>query len=133
METVRIRCICIFNLIDTLYSYYTLVQGDRGPEYRSLLGVPDGMKSPYYNEILNAATARGIKLQEGKGNDKDTLGKNTVWVMDTDKFPFYQAEVYHQFHDGFMLGEQYPESYNSIRTAKVQSGVLSTTGCPDKI
>ena len=34
----------------------------------------------------------------GKGDDADTLGKKLIWVMDSDKFPFRQAEVYHQFH-----------------------------------
>lgn len=72
-------------------------------------------------------------------------------VMDSDKFPFYQAEVYHQFHgnahniyshtlftailliciDGFMPGEQYPETYNAIRQAKTSSGELKETGCPE--
>lgn len=108
-------------------------KGDRGPEYRSLLGVPGGAASPYFKDIAEAATAKGIKLVEGKGNDADTLGKRMVWVMDSDKFPFYQAEVYHQFHDGFMLNEQYPQEYNSIRDAKVAEGVLKPTGCPERI
>lgn len=96
-----------------------------------------------------------------------------VWVMDSDKFPFRQAEIYHQFHgsyfycfslsviimsirlDGFMPGEQYPESYNSlvqvcvVRTGKsciiydcllfklnnkvaYRSGAIKSTGCPDR-
>jgi hypothetical protein len=28
--------------------------------------------------------------------------------MDSNKFPFYQGEVYHQYHDGFFPGEDYP-------------------------
>jgi peptide methionine sulfoxide reductase MsrA len=77
-------------------------KGDRGPEYRSLVGIPGGVSSPYYASISAAAEAKGIKLAEGKGKDSDTLGRNLVWVYDSDKFPFYQAEVYHQFHGKFI-------------------------------
>jgi hypothetical protein len=54
-----------------------------------------------------------------------------AFVMDSTKFPFYQAEVYHQFHDGFMPGEQYPQSYNSITNKLLVSGQLKYTGCPE--
>tara|TARA_B110000090_G_C13070461_1_gene327064 strand:+ start:310 stop:510 length:201 start_codon:yes stop_codon:yes gene_type:complete len=33
--------------------------GDRGPEYRALLGVPGGMKNPLYAEIEKEASAVG--------------------------------------------------------------------------
>jgi peptide methionine sulfoxide reductase MsrA len=74
---------------------------DKGPEYRSLLGLPGGTSHPSYVEVEAAATNAGFMLMEGKGNDPDTLGKKLVWIMDSDKFPFYQAEVYHQFHNDF--------------------------------
>ena len=83
--------------------------------------------------------------------------------MDSTKFPFYQAEIYHQFHgiicyltkkeyhhhhilntltltfrvisihcpDGFMAGEQYPESYNALAMKAYTQGRLKETGCPD--
>lgn len=70
---------------------------DRGGEYRSLLGLPGGMKNEFYREVQAAASAKGMKLEAGKGNDPDTLGKKLVYVYDTAKFPFYQAEIYHQF------------------------------------
>ena len=66
---------------------------DRGGEYRSLLGLPGGAKHPQYQLVEAAAEARGMTLKEGKGNDPDTLGKRIVYVMDSNKFPFYQAEV----------------------------------------
>lgn len=122
---------------------------DLGLEYRSLLGLPGGASSSYYKAVEDAATEKGIKLVAGKGGDSDTLGKNMVWVMDTEKFPFYRAEVYHQFHgknlrkflrlcisifvDGFMPGEQYPQEYNSIRDEKMGDGSLKSTGCPEKL
>ena len=107
-------------------------KGDRGPEYRSLLGLPGGVQSALFADVKEAADAKGIRLVEGKGNDQDTLGKGgLVWVMDSSKFPAYQAEVYHQFHDGFMPGEGYPESYNSLRESALKDGRISPTGCPD--
>ena len=71
--------------------------GDRGGEYRSLIGLPGGASNQYYKEVEAAATAKGMTLELGKGNDPDTLGLKKVFVYDTAKFPFYQAEVYHQF------------------------------------
>lgn len=69
---------------------------DRGAEYRSLLGLPGGTAHVSYPEVQKAATKYGFNLVVGKGNDPDTLGKQIVYVYDTEKFPFYQAEVYHQ-------------------------------------
>lgn len=57
-----------------------------------------GTQGKLYPAIKQAAEAKGLTLLEGKGNDKDTLGKKVVWVMDTTNYPFYQAEIYHQFH-----------------------------------
>ena len=58
------------------------------------------MKSDSFPLIAEAAKDKGLtlKLMEGKGDDPDTLGKKIVWVMDTEKFPFIQGEVYHQYH-----------------------------------
>jgi hypothetical protein len=47
------------------------------------------------------------------------------------QFPFYQGEIYHQFHDGFMPGEQYPETYNQLMKQAYKDGRITTTGCPD--
>jgi peptide methionine sulfoxide reductase MsrA len=108
-------------------------KGDRGAEYRSLLGLPGGIDSPYFRDIEASLGRSGKKLQlvAGLGNDKDTLGKGKVWVMDSDKYPFYPAEMYHQFHDGFMPGEQYPQGYNAIARQLYDAGKLGSTGCPD--
>lgn len=110
-------------------------KGDRGAEYRSLIGLPGGVKSDVYSVVLEAAKREGLtlKLTEGKGDDGDTLGKKVVWVMDTAKFPFIQAEVYHQYHDGFMPGESYDQAYNDLGKAAYAKGRLEVTGCPDVI
>lgn len=76
-------------------------------------------------------SGKNLKLVPGKGNDPDTLYKKMVWVMDSNTFPAKQAELYHQFHDGFMFGEQYGDAYHAIRNVALENGHLSRSGCPD--
>ena len=45
-----------------------------------------------------AASERGFRLEPGRGSDADTAGLMTVYVMDSDEFPPYRAEFYHQFN-----------------------------------
>ena len=108
-------------------------KGDRGGEYRSLIGLPGGINGKAFPMVEAAAKEKGmqLKLLEGKGDDPDTLGKKIVWVMDIAKFPFFQGELYHQYHDGFMLGEQYPESYNALAKKAFAEGRLQRSYCPD--
>jgi peptide methionine sulfoxide reductase MsrA len=105
---------------------------DRGGEYRSLLGLPNGANNPAYPAVEAAATAKGMTLRMGKGNDPDTLGTKSVFVYDTAKFPFYQAEVYHQFHNDFQ-SPAYGKKYNSLQQMAFDDGRLKITGCPDKV
>ena len=63
--------------------------------------MPGGEQHPVYPGIEAAAANAGFTLAAGKGNDPDTLGKRLVYTYDSDKFPFYQAEVYHQYHNDF--------------------------------
>jgi hypothetical protein len=56
-----------------------------------------------------------------------------VWVMDTETFPFNQAEVYHQSHHGFIWVAFYPQSYNDIAKEAYANGLIRYTGCPDTI
>jgi len=96
--------------------------GDRGGEYRSLVGLPGGAKGPYAKILVDASIATGDKLDFafGKGDDKDA--RKTSFVMDSENFPFYVAEQYHQFHDGFNLNENYPSSYNNLASIFAKSG-----------
>jgi hypothetical protein len=71
------------------YNYYDNV---------SLVGIPGGVNSPLFSELSSAASEKGIKLVPGKGSDSDTLRTRTVWVMDSNLFPFQQGEIYHQYH-----------------------------------
>mmetsp|Transcript_6724 Transcript_6724/g.9409 ORF Transcript_6724/g.9409 Transcript_6724/m.9409 type:complete len:180 (-) Transcript_6724:133-672(-) len=109
-------------------------KGDRGLEYRSVIGLPGGQSSPFYNQVKEILQdAKGLNLMTGKGNDPDTLGKKNVWLYDTNSFPLYQAEVYHQMHDGFFPGENYPSEYNALNKKLFEAGRFVDTGCPDII
>lgn len=105
---------------------------DRGGEYRSLLGLPGGTNHAMYKEVEAAAEGKGMRLEAGKGNDPDTLGKKLVYVYDTQKFPFYQAEVYHQFHDDFQ-SPAYGKKYNDLGNQAFEDGRVKITGCPDRV
>jgi len=105
---------------------------DRGGEYRSLLGLPGGLDHPSYQIVEASAEKAGFKLVPGKGNDPDTLGKQTVFVYDTKKFPFYQAEVYHQYHNDFQ-SPPYGKDYNLLANLALEEGRIKGTGCPDRI
>ena len=105
---------------------------DKGGEYRSLIGLPKGSDSPLYEGIAAAAQRAGFKLENGKGNDPDTLGKQLVYVYDSNKFPFYQAEVYHQFHNDFQ-SPAYGKEYNNLANLALDDGRIRGTGCPDRV
>lgn len=105
---------------------------DRGGEYRSLIGLPGGDTNPMYPEVEKAAIAKGMTLENGKGNDPDTLGRKLVYVYDTKSFPFYQGEVYHQFHNDFQ-SPAYGKEYNDLINVALDNGRVEVTGCPDRI
>jgi peptide methionine sulfoxide reductase MsrA len=107
---------------------------DRGGEYRSVLGLPGGVDSPLFETVKQAAldSPGGMKLYLGRGDEPDTIGDKAVLVYDSNKFPFYPGEVYHQFHNDFM-GPAYGRVYNELQTKKIEAGVLKSTGCPDMI
>ena len=105
---------------------------DRGGEYRSLIGLPGGTKHTSYPDVQAAAEKAGFRLEEGKGNDPDTLGKQLVYVYDSNKFPFYQAEVYHQYHNDFQ-SPAYGKAYNELVNLALEEGRIKGTGCPDRI
>jgi len=99
---------------------------DVGAEYRTLVGFPGGIDSRAGQAFQKAAQTRGIKVQAGSGRDPDALG--TVFVMDSSRFPFHQAEVYHQFHDDMV--EAYGSKYNDLQGEVVDAGIIGHTGCP---
>merc|ERR1719502_1656196 len=70
-----------------------------------------------------------FEFREGNGDDADTLGQALIWVYDTSQFPFQQAENYHQFHDDYLPGGNYPASYERLRLVMLCSGKAKATGC----
>mmetsp|Transcript_27217 Transcript_27217/g.58480 ORF Transcript_27217/g.58480 Transcript_27217/m.58480 type:complete len:301 (+) Transcript_27217:67-969(+) len=106
--------------------------GDKGTEYRNLVGFPGGAKSEVYlKALVEASKENGDKLAfaEGLGDDPDR--RALVFVMDSDAFSPFVAEQYHQFHDGFAMGEGYPQSYNDIAFKLAKAGTLGKSDCPN--
>jgi hypothetical protein len=85
-----------------------------------------------YASVEEAGTAKGFRLEAGKGNDPDTFGKKLIYVYDSNKYPFYQAEVYHQYHNDFQ-SPPYGRKYNSLADLALEEGRISSTGCPDRV
>jgi hypothetical protein len=106
--------------------------GDRGGEYRSLVGLPGGTQHAAYPAMEETAKKAGFTLVPGKGNDPDTFGRQIVFVYDTSTFPFHQGEVYHQFHNDFQ-SPAYGKAYNSLANQAFEDGRLKVTGCPDRV
>lgn len=105
---------------------------DAGGEYRSAIGIPGGESSPLFPAIKQAAleSPGKMKLFKGEGNEGDTIQQKAVLVYDSDKFPFYPAEVYHQFHNDFM-GPAYGRAYNELQKKAREVGRIKQTGCPE--
>jgi len=107
--------------------------GDKGREYRYLLGLPGGDRHSQFASIVDAANQDPNKkrLVPGRGGDPDTYRKGIVYYYDTNEFPFYQAEKYHQFHNDFK-GPPYGQDYNQLVDLEFNNGGrIMKTGCPD--
>lgn len=71
--------------------------GDRGLEYRNLVGFKGGAKNAELAaQLVDASKETGDQLDfaVGKGTDRDL--PRVVWIMDSDTYPSYVAEQYHQ-------------------------------------
>jgi len=99
-------------------------------EYRSIVGLPGGTSHALYSEVERAAQSMGMVLVVGNGNDPDTFGTKSVFVYNSIEFPFYQAEVFHQYHDDFQ-SPPYGKAYNDLRIQAFEEGRIKATGCPD--
>lgn len=105
--------------------------GDVGPEYRNLVGLPGGVKSAFAKQLIATSQATGDKLDFAKGKGDDPDARALTFVMDTADYPFFVAEQYHQFHDGFNWGENYPNSYNDLAGKLAKQNVLGESKCPN--
>ena len=93
-----------------------------------MIGFHGGMDNPALLQLLRKANKHNMTLRRGQGADSDTLGTNSVWVMDTEDFPFHQAELCLQFHNN-QTGT-YPDAYHSLRSVLENNHRLKPTGCP---
>ena len=105
--------------------------GDRGSEYRNLVGIPGGVNSSLAKELVEVSSKTGDKLDFAKGKGDDPDARALVFVMDSNEYPAYVAEQYHQFHDGFNFGENYPNSYNNLASMLAKKGRLGESKCPN--
>jgi len=112
---------------------------DAGPAYRNVVGLPGGVKSPLF-KVLQEANVNNMDLREGTGNTMKNWGPlakaseddllNVVWVYDSNALPFYQAEQYHQMHNG--IGKAFPKDYRvDLKEMMVAKGLIKPTGCPE--
>lgn len=101
---------------------------DQGAEYRSLLGVPGGIKNDAVMEAVRRSNVHNLTLLPGQGSDPDTFFTNTVFVMDSLQYPFIQAELCLQFHDDSQA--KYGDSYHALRKGFERSGRVVSTVCP---
>ena len=101
---------------------------DLGPGYRALIGMKGGMKNNFVMNLIKQVDPHNTTFKIGKGSDSDTLGKNTVYIYDSDKFEFHQAELCLQFHNN-QTGT-YPKQYHDIKTILTSDGKLKKTNCP---
>eukprot|EP00889_Picochlorum_renovo_P004056 jgi/Picre1/31086/NNA_006441.t1 len=103
---------------------------------RNVIGIPGGVQSDLF-KILQEENVNKMDLKQGRGNEYTSFGRasegdelNTVWVIDSNEFPFYQAEVYHQFHNG--LGKRFPTEYTKdLKEAAMSNKLIQETGCPE--
>jgi hypothetical protein len=73
-----------------------------------------------------------MELRPGSPTDADPV--NVVWVVDSTKYPFFRAELYHQFHSNFFQSEgmPYPGSYTQdLYLRKLEACVIAPVDeCP---
>jgi len=96
-------------------------QMDIGAGYRSAIGIPGGMNGPLF-PLVRKYNKMNMNLVPGNGDEPDQF--NTVYIYDSDKFAFNEAEQYHQFHSNF-FGFQYPKEYVwDLYNLQIKAGIL---------
>eukprot|EP00238_Polyblepharides_amylifera_P002839 CAMPEP_0196584968 /NCGR_PEP_ID=MMETSP1081-20130531/49174_1 /TAXON_ID=36882 /ORGANISM="Pyramimonas amylifera, Strain CCMP720" /LENGTH=243 /DNA_ID=CAMNT_0041906363 /DNA_START=52 /DNA_END=783 /DNA_ORIENTATION=+ len=112
---------------DTGHGMGRLDPQDRGLGYRSLVGLPGGTSGELFS-IFKSKNKHNMRLVSGSGSEEEVF--NTVFVMDSLRFPFHQAEMYHQFHSD--MGHNFPLEYtHDLRSTLFENGRVKPTGCPE--
>lgn len=114
---------------------------DIGAPYRTVLGIPGGIRGPLFKVLSERNTPRGpynmtMNLKEDALGNHTQDEDNTVWVMNSDEFPFYQAEQYHQYHSNYFHNPQQPAKYpdwylKDMWALQIKLGNIPDTGCPN--
>ncbi len=96
-----------------------------------MIGVPGGLKGTYSSQIKQS-NIHNMTLLMGTGSkDLDTFDTNSVYVYDSDVFPFTQAELCMQFHDDPpALRGPFPSSYHNLKQVLISNSRLHPTSCP---
>jgi len=118
-----------------------LPYGDVGAPYRTVLGIPGGIRGSFFKILAGRNVPRGpfnmtMDLKEDSAGNMTQDSLNTVWVMDSTVFPFYNAEQYHQYHSNFFHNPHHPQQYpdwylNDLFELQRKHGNIPNTGCPD--
>jgi len=112
--------------------------GDQGSAYRVTVAIPGGVKGSLYpilsaaNKKLEAKYNKSMILKADASGNTTQDAFNTVWVMDSDEFPFFLGEQYHQFHADFHPDGNYPDWYQTgLWKLQIKLGNIPKGGCPD--
>jgi len=98
---------------------------DRGADYRNVIGVPGGLAGAF-GPAIKASNLYSMPLIEGGPGDSTDEG--VVYVYDSNSYPFYRAERYHQYHRNVVIGRSLPSSYmGTARSAAISSGWIDET------
>ena len=81
--------------------------------------------------LVRAAADVGMPLRHGTGGPhRDKQDEYLVWVYDSNQFPFFKGEEYHQFHPNTVLGRWVPQSYTGkLKEVQKAEGRLKLEGC----
>eukprot|EP00931_Biecheleriopsis_adriatica_P010500 TRINITY_DN111576_c0_g1_i1.p1 TRINITY_DN111576_c0_g1~~TRINITY_DN111576_c0_g1_i1.p1 ORF type:complete len:304 (-),score=47.42 TRINITY_DN111576_c0_g1_i1:40-951(-) len=100
---------------------------EKGSQYRAVIGLRGGVKSKYFPVIEDACKGR-LKLVEGKGDEKDNFGENTVYVYNDRTFPCRPAEVSNQFRND--PPDIFDQDYTALNGKLQKAGIILRSGCP---
>jgi len=101
---------------------------EKGPEYRSVIGLRGGLKSSFFPLIEEANQGR-YSFVEGVGNDPSTTDSKTIFVYDTKKFPYRPAETVNQFAND--PPDIFESDYRELNDVLKGIGSIFSTGCPE--
>mmetsp|Transcript_125383 Transcript_125383/g.297676 ORF Transcript_125383/g.297676 Transcript_125383/m.297676 type:complete len:354 (+) Transcript_125383:52-1113(+) len=103
---------------------------DVGAEYRNVIGLPGGMDNAELWPLIEAANVFNMPLLPGAVGDSE--GEFVVYVYDSEVWPFFRGEDYHQFHPNTVIGRPVPSSYtNDLKQLQAEMGRIdeSDRGC----